>query len=110
VALPADIRELLIANGAVVDAFAQDGLAALQLAEALTGETASPTPVDLPSQWRIAYPQLISFSFADLPLVVYSVSSTGDIVVPTDETVTPTEPVVAENPFADADAPALPPL
>ncbi|MDX2076107.1 MAG: efflux RND transporter permease subunit [bacterium] len=109
VALPADIRELLIANGAVVDAFAQDGLAALQLAEALTGEASVPTPVDLPSQWRIPYPQLISFSFADLPLVTYSVSSTGEIIIPSDETVAPVE-AVAENPFADANAPALPPI
>lgn len=111
VALPADIRDLLLANGAVVDAFAQEGLAALQLSETLTGETPIPAPVDLPSQWRIPYPQLISFSFADLPLVVYSVSSTGEIVLEPSETVeTPTETPIAENPFADPDAPALAPL
>lgn len=114
VALPVDIRDLLIANGAVVDAFAQEGLAALELAEILTGESAKPAPVPLPSQWRIPYPQLISFSFADLPLVVYSVSSTGEIVIPTDETVTTPTPTPQapplENPFADPNAPALPPM
>lgn len=111
VALPAEIRDLLVANGAVVDAFAQEGLASLQLAETLTGETATPAPVPLPSQWRIPYPQLISFSFADLPLVTYSVSSVGEIVIPDDTTVTPTtETPVLENPFADPDAPALPPI
>jgi multidrug efflux pump subunit AcrB len=112
VALPADIRDLLIANGAVVDAFASDGLAAQRLAETLTGETASPIPVDLPNQWRIAYPQLISFSFADLPLVTYSVSSTGTLVAETETPVvtdTPTtdEPV-ADTSYQDPDAPALP--
>ena len=110
VALPADIRDLLIANGAVVDGFAQEGLATLQLSEALTGEAPIPTPVDLPSQWQIPYPQLITFSFADLPLVVYSISSTGDIVIETSENTTPTETPVAENPFADPNSPALPPL
>jgi len=110
VALPTDIRDLLIANGAVVDGFAQEGLATLQLSEALTGEAPVPTPVDLPSQWQIPYPQLITFSFADLPLVVYSISSTGEIVIETGENTAPTETPVAENPFADPNSPTLPPL
>lgn len=110
VALPAEIRDLLIANGAVVDGFAQEGLASLALAQTISGETGIPAPVDLPSQWRITYPQLISFSFSDLPLVVYSVSSTGEIVLETSENTTPTETPVAENPFADPNSPALPPL
>ncbi len=113
VALPTDIRDLLVANGAVVDAFTSDGLAAQRLAETLTGETATPLPVDLPNQWRIAYPQLISFSFADLPLVTYSVSSTGTLVTETDtpfvtDTPTTDEPV-ADTSYQDPDAPALPP-
>lgn len=69
-ALPTDVIDSL-------DGFGRDQLAAAELAAALTGEDVQPDPVDLPSQWRIGQPQLLFFSFSDLPLATFSVTSTG---------------------------------
>jgi len=72
-ALPADYITGL-------DGLTRDQLAALALAAAISGEAAQPTPVDLPSQWRVQPPQLISFSFDDIPLATFSISGTGEAV------------------------------
>jgi multidrug efflux pump subunit AcrB len=61
-----------------LDGFTRDELAAAALAESITGTTASQAPVDLPTAWRISLPQLITFSFDDLPLATFSVFSTGN--------------------------------
>ncbi|MBI5669272.1 MAG: efflux RND transporter permease subunit [Chloroflexi bacterium] len=58
-----------------LDGFTRDELAAKSLAASITGEQADPPPVELPSPWRIAPPQLISFSFDDIPLASFSVFS-----------------------------------
>ena len=69
-ALPADYI-------ASLDGFTRDQLAAKSLAAAIQGEAAVIAPVDLPQPWRIQPPQLISFSFDDLPLASFSISGTG---------------------------------
>lgn len=61
-----------------LDSFTRDELAAKALAESITGETANIEPVRLPSAWRISPPQILSFSFADIPLATFSVYSTGE--------------------------------
>ena len=60
-----------------LDGFTRDELAAKALARAITGEEAAPDPVDLPQPWRIQPPQLISFSFDDLPLASFSIAGDG---------------------------------
>lgn len=60
-----------------LDGFTRDELAATALAAALTGEEAQPDPVDLPQAWRIQPPQLITFSFDDLPLATFSIGGTA---------------------------------
>ncbi len=67
-ALPDDF----IAN---LDGFTRDELAAKALAASITGQDIEPKPVNLPSAWRISPPQLISFSFDDIPLASFSVAS-----------------------------------
>jgi multidrug efflux pump subunit AcrB len=62
-----------------LDGFTRDELAAASLAQSVTGEAAQAEAVELPSAWRISPPQLISFSFDDLPLASFSVFSTGEI-------------------------------
>ncbi len=69
-ALPADY----IAN---LDGLTRDQLAAKALAVAISGAAAQPDPVDLPQPWRISPPQLITFSFDDIPLATFSISGTG---------------------------------
>jgi len=83
-ALPADFINSL-------DGFTRDTLASAVAAEALTGEKITPEPVDLPNAWRIAPPQILTFSLASLPLATFSVFSTedGEAVVTTDTTETP---------------------
>lgn len=87
--LPTDF----IAN---LDGFTRDALSSASLAESITGETADRAPVNLPSAWRISPPQLITFSFADLPLATFSVSTVGEgsqvAVVPDETTETETAP------------------
>ncbi|MBZ0284857.1 MAG: efflux RND transporter permease subunit [Anaerolineae bacterium] len=106
-----------------LDGFTRDELAAAQLAQSITGQEAQPEPVDLPSAWRISPPQLISFSFDDLPLASFSIYSTGETVseAATSTETTETEPVAeitaTPEPAAEAAAvreipegPALPPF
>lgn len=59
------------------DGFTRDELAAAALARSLTGQVVTPEPVNLPSAWRLTRPQIISFSFADLPLATFSIFSTA---------------------------------
>ncbi len=112
--LPADF----LAN---LDGFTRDALAAKGLAQAITGSNAAATPIDLPQPWRIQPPQLIQFSFDDIPLATFSIAGTGAIVdgtgavaaesmptetLPTDST-TPTDAVSTVD---LPEGPALPPL
>lgn len=61
-----------------LDGFTRDELAAAALAQTITGVEAEPDPVTLPQAWRIQPPQIIAFSFDDLPLATYSVFGTFD--------------------------------
>lgn len=109
-ALPADFI-------AGLDGFTRDELAAKALAQAITGEAADLPPVDLPAPWRISPPQLITFSFDDLPLATFSVSGNGLNVsaVSASEMAAPAEPQEAMNASqasagetVSAERPALP--
>jgi multidrug efflux pump subunit AcrB len=70
-----------------LDGFTRDAIAADALSANITGETAQRPPVNLPSAWRIAPPQLISFSFDDIPLATFSIFGTAGAEV----TAAPTE-------------------
>ncbi|HEX2621005.1 MAG TPA: efflux RND transporter permease subunit, partial [Phototrophicaceae bacterium] len=75
-ALPADVFAVLPQEYiAGLDGFTRDALAAAALAKSVTGKDAVREPVDLPTQWQIAPPQIITFSFADLPLATFSLST-----------------------------------
>lgn len=63
---------------ASLDGFTRDALAAAALAESISGEQAKRAPVPLPSPWRIQPPSIITFSFADLPVAIFSVYGTGE--------------------------------
>lgn len=125
VAMPTDVFNVLpqdyVAN---LDGFTRDALAAAALAESISGEAAVRVPVDLPDPWRIQPPEIRSFSFADIPLATFSVSTVanGDVTVP-DETSNTDEAQVeaTQEPvdtttqngsdFSDVpEGPALPPL
>ncbi len=98
-----------------LDGFTRDALAARSLAEAITGESSPLPPVDLPSPWRISQPQLITFSFDDLPLATFSISGSvgadvvaetaGEVIAP-EATETPSE----ETPSTETDIPEGPSL
>lgn len=83
-----------------LDGFTRDELAARALAQAISGEAATPTPVDLPTQWRISPPQLITFSFDDLPLATFTVSGEGAAVAA--QLDAPASVPVADVPTTDA--------
>ncbi|MCK6578242.1 MAG: efflux RND transporter permease subunit [Anaerolineae bacterium] len=77
-AMSADVfAELPAEYLAGLDGFTRDALAAKAIAEAITGSAAEAAPVDLPQAWRIQPPQLILFSFDDIPLASFSVAGTG---------------------------------
>ncbi|NWG15660.1 MAG: efflux RND transporter permease subunit [Chloroflexi bacterium] len=82
-ALPDDF----IAN---LDGFTRDELAAKALAESITGEAVEAEPADLPAAWRISPPQLVTFSFDDIPLASFSIFNTGELPVETNASDTPT--------------------
>lgn len=118
-ALPDDVFAALPDDFiAGLDGFTRDELAARALAATVTGEDAAPTPVDLPTAWKISPPQLISFSFDDIPLASFSISSTAELApvesaaeTPVDEK-TDAEAVNQETtPRRDIpEGPALPPI
>ncbi|MBE2270514.1 MAG: efflux RND transporter permease subunit, partial [Anaerolinea sp.] len=99
-----------------LDGLTRDELAAKALATAISGEATQPAPVDLPQPWRVQPPQLITFSFDDLPLATFSISGTGEVIAagegeavaaPVDETpvdAPEATPVVADVP----EGPSLP--
>ncbi|GAB5490126.1 MAG: hypothetical protein Phog2KO_03410 [Phototrophicaceae bacterium] len=128
-AMSPDVLEIL--EGYVeLDGLSRDALAASILARDITGEVILPTPEVLPAPWRLNPPQIITFSFADLPLATFSIFSDEDIEIApvttddetasaddaTDETDATVDPMagfaIGTNPaYADvAEGPALPSL
>ncbi len=103
-----------------LDGFTRDALAARGLAAALTGRAAEVTPIDLPQPWRIQPPQLILFSFDDIPLATFSIAASESFVPAVGEqtvTAAPTNtPAVSQTPAETTpvrdlpEGPALPPL
>ncbi|MCC6617363.1 MAG: efflux RND transporter permease subunit [Anaerolineae bacterium] len=119
-AMPDDVFAALPADYiASLDGLTRDALAAKALAGALAGQADIP-PVDLPQPWRIQPPQLITFSFDDLPLATFTIAGEGietaDAVetvdaAPETEAEATTETVTAEvQPTAVPEGPALPQL
>ena len=103
-----------------LDGITRDQLAAKALARSLSGKDALLPPVDLPASWKIQPPQLIAFSFDDIPLASYSISGTGDALPPAPSTDTTVAPEATETPEVTPEAtqivqatfpvgPALPP-
>ena len=77
--LPAETFAVLPADFvSSLDGFTRDELAASVFAERITGEIVSPDPVNLPAAWRLQPPQLLTFSFGDLPLATFSIFSTAE--------------------------------
>ena len=119
-ALSKDVLEVVLNSEISIDPFTRDALAAQNMAETITGEATTHPPVDLPAQWRIQPPELVTFSFSDLPLATFFVSSTGEIEISgeaveettdttTEEATTPDETVeTAQETDGDTEAPALP--
>jgi multidrug efflux pump subunit AcrB len=78
-ALPQEIFDLLPEDYiAGLDGFTRDALAAKALAQQIAGADVQAEPVLLPNQWRISSPQMLTFSFADLPLATFSVYAPVD--------------------------------
>ncbi len=74
VAMPPEVFAVLPEDFiADLDGFTRDALAAAALAVEISGEQAQQPPVTLPSQWRIQPPQILTFSFADIPLGSFSI-------------------------------------
>ncbi len=94
-AMASDVLEVVLNAEISIDPFTRDALAARQLAESITGEDSIRVPVDLPNEWRIQPPELITFSFSDIPLATFFVSSTGDVEAALQETIE-TESAVTE--------------
>jgi multidrug efflux pump subunit AcrB len=109
-AMPPEILALLPTD-LEFDGFTRDALASSALARDLTGSNTLPDPVALPAAWRINPPQIITFSFADLPLATFSIFSTAApetiAVQDTPETVDTTEPVSQTETSDPSGAPAL---
>lgn len=61
-----------------LDGFTRDALAARALAAEITGVPSDGREVRLPPQWRINPPQILTFSFSDLPLATFSVYAVGE--------------------------------
>ncbi|MBK8135427.1 MAG: efflux RND transporter permease subunit [Chloroflexi bacterium] len=99
-AMPQEIFELLPEDYiAGLDGFTRDALAAKALATQISGTEAQVEPVLLPSQWRPTAPQMLTFSFADLPLATYSVYA--PLAMGQDETPTDTEATDAADSTVD---------
>ncbi|MFW5709104.1 MAG: efflux RND transporter permease subunit [Chloroflexota bacterium] len=83
-ALPQDVFQYITDQTEFIeslDGFTRDAIAARKMAESLSREGTpleERSPVLLPSQWRIPTPQLITFSFSDIPLATFSVSTTDE--------------------------------
>ncbi len=91
-ALPDDVFAYLVEQPEFLnnlDAFTRDSVATRLVAPEVggeNGETVNRVPVELPGQWRIQPPQLITFSFSDIPLGTFSVFVTGEIDIEEDTT------------------------
>lgn len=72
-----------------LDGFTRDALAAAALAQRISGEVVERAPVDLPGPWMIQPPQVITFSFADIPLATFSVAGTASAAVDAPQVVQP---------------------
>lgn len=56
-----------------------------EMGRELSGAPGNPVPVDLPNPWRTSVPSLLTFSFDDIPIAIFSI--TGEAEIPsTDET------------------------
>ncbi len=77
-AMSPDVLEVL-QEYVQLDGLSRDALAASILARDITGEVILPTPEVLPAPWRLSPPQIITFSFADLPLATFSIFSDAPI-------------------------------
>ena len=66
-----------------LDALTRDALAAKELAQDLAGQASDREPERLPGPWRLQPPQLVTFSFSDLPLAQFSIISTGALATDT---------------------------
>ncbi|MEL6525212.1 MAG: efflux RND transporter permease subunit, partial [Chloroflexota bacterium] len=77
-----------------LDGLSRDALAASLLARDLTGDVTLGEPERLPAPWRLNPPEIISFSFADLPLATFSVFSTA---TPGTQEEMPEDTSTAEN-------------
>lgn len=93
-ALPDDVFDMLPdAFIAGLDGFTRDALAARTLAAEITGVEANGQDAKLPSQWRINPPQVLTFSFSDLPLATFSVYAVGEAGEDDPAPVVPDTPV-----------------
>lgn len=87
-AMPEDVFAYLVSRDDFLenlDGFTRDAIAARIMAATVAGvdpATITRTPITLPNAWRVQPPQLITFSFSDIPLATFSVYATGAILEP----------------------------
>lgn len=83
-----------------LDGFTRDELAAAALAQEITGDNVIGAAARLPAAWRIPSPQIIRFSFADIPLATFSVFSNGgfEAVAATDSPDKPADTTSPNDP------------
>lgn len=88
-----------------LDGLSRDALAASILAREITGELELPTPEELPNPWRLSPPQIITFSFADLPLATFSIFSDAPLATPAPSDNTETEETSETDESEESDEP-----
>ncbi len=87
-AMPEDVFAYLVSRDDFLenlDGFTRDAIAARIMAATVSEvdpTTITRTPITLPNAWRVQPPQLITFSFSDIPLATFSVYATGTIAEP----------------------------
>ncbi|MEO0596469.1 MAG: efflux RND transporter permease subunit, partial [Chloroflexota bacterium] len=96
-AMPPEVVDVL-EEYVELDGLSRDALAASLLARDLTGDVTLGEPERLPAPWRLNPPEIISFSFADLPLATFSVFSTA---TPGTQEDMPDDATTAESTDAD---------
>ncbi|MCC6803890.1 MAG: efflux RND transporter permease subunit, partial [Anaerolineae bacterium] len=89
---------------ASLDGITRDALAAKALASAITGEDVASEAVNLPSAWKLQPPQLITFSFDDIPLANYSISGTAPAAAIDNSAETPAEAAAEPTPTPTEEA------
>ena len=100
-AMSPDVLDVL-QNHVELDGLSRDDLAASILARDITGDLELPAPEVLPNPWRMSPPQIITFSFADLPLATFSVFSDATIDVASTET--PDDDTSSDEPVDEPEA------